>query len=231
MVSNAKQTIFIIIKISHQIASINNPYVSITTFISISYAIIMLCMHVLEANGGWKAISVAGKQQTIDEMVVTGTIVKHRLRIIWSFRGAQRTSSSSSLSEKPLVAVQLPVELMNDLIRRVANLEYSLSELNHRQSKLVRLQTLLRMSESFKILHRQLQRYAQTNDAIVRMGEMLSQFGIDEKSLERTLAVCKERNLEAHPKEKPDLTEVDPELVTIYVKVQSFLRQLRSSDL
>ena len=119
---------------------------------------------------------------------------------------------------------------MGDLSERIANLEHQLRQLTEQQQRLQNLQTLLRMSESFKVLHRLLFQEASSPGKVEsrRMLRTLSKHKLGEEDLMRTMDICRLRNEAAHPSETPDLTEVDSELVHVYEKVQRFLAEMRS---
>lgn len=119
---------------------------------------------------------------------------------------------------------------MGNLSERVVYLEHQLRQLAEQQQRLQNLQTLLRMSESFKTLHRLLFREASSlgNLESRRMRRALSRHKLEEDDLMRTMDICRLRNEAAHPQEIPDLTEVDPELVRVYEKVQRFLAEVET---
>lgn len=117
---------------------------------------------------------------------------------------------------------------MGNLSKRVAYLEHQLEQLAEQQRRLQNLQTLLRMSESFKALHRLLFREASSLGSLEsrRMRRALSRHRLEEDDLIRTMDICRLRNEAAHPREIPDLTEVDPDLARVYEKVQRFLAEV-----
>lgn len=110
--------------------------------------------------------------------------------------------------------------IMRDLCQRVSYLEAQIIHLNQRQRQLSQLQTLLQLGETFKSLHRLLAKPAEGRRGL----KLLSRIKLTEDDLKRTLEVCKLRNEAAHPTaSEPDLSDVDPETMQLYLKVKRIL--------
>lgn len=125
-----------------------------------------------------------------------------------------------------------PTHLMTDLSKRIAHLERQVSRLHSSQLQLAGLQSLFQMGESFKRLHRHLSRLLESNRRDLtedrRVQRLLTRYKLTPAELAKTLDLCKFRNEVAHPREAPDLTEVDLETAKIFDKVKRLLADLES---
>lgn len=132
-------------------------------------------------------------------------------------------------SSVPSKYTPYPIDtLLSELARRITHLEYQVEQLTYTQQRLQTLQTVLKMNETFRALHRHLAQLLENpREGLLqdqRIRRVLSKYRLTAEDIQRTLELSKTRNEMAHPSGEPDLTEVDCDLIRIYAKVQLFLQ-------
>lgn len=121
------------------------------------------------------------------------------------------------------------INLMTHLSRRIALLEQQLDHLNQRHHRLLDMQRLLQIGEAFRTLHRRLR---ENKAGATRLLAMLKEKGINEQTLEWTTEIRQLRNRAAHPdpQSKPDMTDLDPEIVRVYNTVIECLEEYQDTE-
>lgn len=102
-----------------------------------------------------------------------------------------------------------------NLAKRVAHLEAQIQHLTITQRRLQSVQTLLQMSETFKLLNRKV---------ITTSNDVLKRHRIRNDDIVMIDDICKARNEAAHPTTEPDLTYVDKKIRKLFTKVQNLVR-------
>lgn len=121
--------------------------------------------------------------------------------------------------------------LLSELSRRISHLEWQIEHLRHTQRRLQHTHTVLCMNETFRRFHRHLSemtlmreksREDRREDA--RIQRVLGRYRLTIDDIQKTLELTKTRNGMAHPRDEPDLTDVDLELTRVYAKVRRLLQ-------
>jgi hypothetical protein len=126
-----------------------------------------------------------------------------------------------------LAAEYPPIELFTSLNQRISHLESQIFHLNISQRRLASIEMLLRLSETFRQLHRALADFGD-KDLLKskRVQRLVSKYQLSVEDLQKTIETCRERNEAAHPTELPDLTDAPIETMRVYVKVRHLLNDL-----